>query len=51
MKGLSAAYRQFEKLERELPTSGSGGQAPEGIQDQVLIQSPDGNVKRVLPPA
>lgn len=47
---LEASYKKLEELEQLQPTSQSGGQAPEGIQDRVFIKGPDGNVKRILPP-
>ena len=47
---LQAAYKRLEELEQLQPTSQSGGQAPEGIQDRVFIKSPDGNLERILPP-
>ena len=50
-EALEAAYKRLEELEQLQPTSQSGGQASEGIQDRVFIKSPDGNLKRILPPA
>jgi hypothetical protein len=49
-KALEAAHKQLEKLEREQPSSSSGGQNSGAIQDRVHIESPDGKLLRVMPP-
>lgn len=50
-EALHAAYNYLHELEELQPSSSSGGQRPGGIQDRVYIESPDGIVKRILPPS
>jgi len=42
-----AAQVKLEEIEREQPSSSSGGQA--GIQDQVHVKCPNGALLRILP--
>jgi hypothetical protein len=46
---LAGARKRLADLERTQPASGSGGQAPAGIQDRVYIVHPDGRRERVMP--
>lgn len=50
-EALEAAYKRLTELEKSQPSSESGGQRPGGIQDRVYVESPDGIVKRILPPS
>lgn len=43
---LNAARARLKALEMEQPSQRSGGQS--GIQDQVFIQRPNGNIERIL---
>ena len=42
----SKARRRLKQLEKTQPSAYSGGQKPEGIQDQVYIIRPDGSQYR-----
>lgn len=44
-----AAQKYLQMLEKTQPTSNSGGQSAKGIQDRVLIVSPEGEEERVFP--
>lgn len=46
-EALADARKRLAHLEGTQPTSGSGGQAYGGIQDQVYIVHPDGHRERV----
>ncbi len=48
-EALEAAYKRLEELEETRPSSNSGGQNPNGIQDRVYVETPDGKVKRIMP--
>jgi len=48
-KALAAAFKRLDKLEKTQPSASSGGQAPNGIQDHVFIERPDGTKYRVTP--
>ncbi len=43
----TAGRERLEDLEKTQPSHQSGGQAPQGIQDRVFIQRPDGSKYRV----
>lgn len=45
-KAQELARQRLEKLEKDQPTSQSGGQGSDGIQDQVFIVRPDGTKYR-----
>lgn len=44
----AAAKKKLAELEREQPSSSSGGQAEAGIQDRVYIVRPDGSRYRFV---
>jgi hypothetical protein len=49
-EAFERAQSYLQELERTQPISSSGGQGPDGIQDQVYIQRPeDGAIKRIYP--
>ena len=49
-EALKAAYRRLEDLEETQPTSDSGGQSPDGIQDRIYIKTPEGKIYHITPP-
>ena len=47
-EAVEAAKKRLEELEKSQPAAESGGQEMGGIQDQVYVVSPDGEMRRIL---
>ncbi|MGB6680620.1 MAG: hypothetical protein WBF08_04765 [Candidatus Bathyarchaeia archaeon] len=50
-EALKAAYRRLEDLEETQPTSDSGEQSLDGIQDRIYIKTPEGKIYHITPPS